>query len=195
MGSPPGAPSNPHVHPTAPPGNDGASPGYYVTGAPMQRLWHDDPTVQLTESIDSMFAQSPLSHQVYPDRDLADYDFIYDVLVYTASGGKIRRRLVVDFRTDVNIMSDAVYRRLHMKASAYDETQSIRLPGRGDVKPLGTVVVQWSLLGDSSVYHTRFYVVRGWHMDLVLGRPSVKEHQLYRKDAGVVSRLNTSYRR
>jgi hypothetical protein len=141
-----------------------------------------------------MFAQRPLSHQVYPGRDLTDSDFIYDILVYTGDGDKILRRLVVDFRTDVNIMSDEVYRWLHMKASAYDEAQSVRLPGRGDEKPLGTVAVQWSLVGDSSIYHTRFYVVKGWHTDLVLGRPSVKELQLYRKDAGVVSRLNTSYR-
>ncbi|GES65695.1 hypothetical protein ATEIFO6365_0012008700 [Aspergillus terreus] len=158
------------------------------------RPWADDPTVQLTESIDSMFAQRPLSHQVYPGRDLTDSDFIYDILVYTGDGDKILRRLVVDFRTDVNIMSDEVYQWLHMKASAYDEAQSVRLPGRGDEKPLGTVAVQWSLVGDSSIYHTRFYVVKGWHTDLVLGRPSVKELQLYRKDAGVVSRLNTSYR-
>ncbi|KAL5355377.1 hypothetical protein BJX96DRAFT_48188 [Aspergillus floccosus] len=182
---------NPRMKRGAPPDYGQATP--HTNAVPTQRPWADDPTVQLTESIDSMFTQSPLPHQVSPNRDLSNYDFIYDVILFTPGGDKIRRRLFVDFRTDVNLMSDSVYRRLHVKASAYDKAQSNRLPGRGDVKPLGTVAVQWSLHGDSRIYHTRFHVVNGCHADLVLGRPSVKEHQLYRKDAAVISRLNASY--
>ncbi|KAL4894552.1 hypothetical protein BDV59DRAFT_12673 [Aspergillus ambiguus] len=147
----------------------------------------DEIAAQLTESLDVMFAQRPIS-----GCRAADVDFIYDILIFTAVGGKIRRRLVVDFRTDINVMSDSVYKRLNMIAGTYEKPLSITLPGRGEVKSIGTVVVQWCLYGDSKIYQTKFYVVRGWHTDLVLGRPSVREHQLYRKDAGVISRLNTS---
>jgi hypothetical protein len=128
-----------------------------------------------------------------PQLDPTYSDFIYDVLISTKEAKKIRRLLVLDFRTDVNIMSQGVYQRLHTKASSCDPSIVLQVAGMGEVTPLCSVDVEWSLWADSTVYSTRFYVVEGCHFDLLLGRPSVIDHQLSRKDAAVGSRIRSSY--
>jgi hypothetical protein len=114
-------------------------------------------------------------------------------LLYTKEGKRIRRLLVLDFQTDVNIMSEGVYQRLHMKASSCDPSIVLQVAGMGEVAPLGSVDVDWSLWADNTVYSTRFYVVEGCQFDLLLGRPSVIDYQLSRKDAAVGSRIRSSY--
>jgi hypothetical protein len=132
-------------------------------------------------------------HASLPQLDPTYSDFIYDVLLYTKEGKKIRRLLVLDFQTDVNIMSEGVYQRLHMKASSCDPSIVLQVAGMGEVAPLGSVDVDWSLWADNTVYSTRFYVVEGCQFDLLLGRPSVIDYQLSRKDAAVGSRIRSSY--
>jgi hypothetical protein len=90
-------------------------------------------------------------------------------------GEKVRRLLALGFRTDVNIMSKGMYQRLHTEASSCDPSIILHVVGMGEVTPLGSVDVEWSLWADSTVYSTRFYVVEGCHFDLLLGRPSVIE--------------------
>jgi hypothetical protein len=128
-----------------------------------------------------------------PQLDSAYSDFIYDVLIFTKEGKKVRRLLVLDFRTDVNIMSKGVYQRLHTKVSSCDPSIVLQVAVMGKVIPLGSVDVEWSLWADSTVYSTRFYVVEGCRFDLLLGRPSVIDHQLSRKDRAVGSRIRSSY--
>ncbi|KAF9892680.1 hypothetical protein FE257_001082 [Aspergillus nanangensis] len=148
---------------------------------------------QLTESLDSMFRDRERLHP-FNAHDLAHRDFIYNVVLPAATGGKIRRRLLLDFKTDVNIMSYSTYQRLGLTADHYDSMVPIQRSGQPEVKPIATVGAQWCLYGDHKSYDTVFYVVRECEFDLLLGRPSVIEHQLYRKDAAVMTRLSSSYR-
>jgi hypothetical protein len=157
-------------------------------------LPHTNPTFVRTRDDDETSSLDLKCTRVsLPQPDPTYSNFIYDVLIFTEEGKKIRRLLVLDFRTDVNIMSEGVYQKLHMKASSCDPSIVLQVAGMGEVTPLGSVDVEWSLWADSTVYSTRFYVVEGCHFDLLLGRPSVIDCQLSRKDAAVGSRIRSSY--
>ncbi|KAF9894406.1 hypothetical protein FE257_007909 [Aspergillus nanangensis] len=131
-----------------------------------------------------------------PQLDPASSNFIYNTVLPGKGGSKIRRLMAVDFRTDANIMSEDVYNSLHTKTLHLHRDPSIivYIASMGKVTPLGSVDVKWSLWADDTVYNTRFYVVKGCQFDMLLGRPSVIEHQLSQKDPAVASRIQASYR-
>lgn len=148
---------------------------------------------KLTEGIDNIFweqnkHQDPKSH-----RFLAQCDFIYDALILTAnSRDQIRRRLVVDFETDVNVMAHDVQQALSARMDPYSGP-AIKLPGQVNVQPIGSVVARWKMTRGNKLYQTTFLVIENSRSDLLLGRTSVKEHCLFRVDPEIASRLNASY--
>ncbi|PLB54103.1 hypothetical protein P170DRAFT_420877 [Aspergillus steynii IBT 23096] len=118
-------------------------------------------------------------------------DFIYDIMLLTRENSLIRRRMVVDFETDIDIMSEAVFRKLNVKMSGFTGN-GITWWNRPSVKPLGTVQASWRVCGREKVYSTEFYVISDTEFDLLLGTTSVRKLGLYRADPGVATRLRSS---
>ncbi|OJJ43537.1 hypothetical protein ASPZODRAFT_123176 [Penicilliopsis zonata CBS 506.65] len=136
-------------------------------------------------------AQSPAVKKP-PDTLL---DFVYDVIVRAPghSGRALRRRLVLSFSTDVNIMSDTVYRRLEMDNTSLKTYAGPPLPpvnGRADLKPIGTVEAQWAFCGrENNTYRMVFNVIRDLEYDMLLGTTAMKQLELYRVDSAIAKRL------
>ncbi|PLB46411.1 hypothetical protein P170DRAFT_215670 [Aspergillus steynii IBT 23096] len=148
---------------------------------------------KLTEEIDTIFWEQNKHQNLDSHRHLAQCDFIYDALIFTENNqGQIRRRLVVDFETDVNLMADDVQKHLNIKVDPYTGP-TIQLPGQLNVQPIGSVVTRWKLQRGNKIYQTRFLIIENSRSDLLLGRPSVKELALFRVDPEIVARLQASY--
>ncbi|KAA8650895.1 retropepsin-like aspartic protease [Aspergillus tanneri] len=117
-------------------------------------------------------------------------DFIYDVMLLADQNTWIRRRMVVDFETDINIMREAVYRRMKYRVQPY--SGEITWWNRPNTKPLGKLKATLQICGRGRTYYAEFYVVKNAEFDLLLGRPSVREIGLYRADPAVATRLRLS---
>ncbi|GKZ31228.1 hypothetical protein AbraIFM66950_011519 [Aspergillus brasiliensis] len=143
---------------------------------------------ELTESLDSALSQdSQLCNE------LDQCDFVYDVMAGPPGKKQLRRRMMLSFHTDTNVMSKETHRRLGASITPYSGT-CIQVLGLQDRKPLGIAEVQWSFCGRSKPYRTTFYVVEEVEYDLLIGRPSMREQELYRVDPVIAKRLRESYR-
>ncbi|OJJ70190.1 hypothetical protein ASPBRDRAFT_156813 [Aspergillus brasiliensis CBS 101740] len=125
-------------------------------------------------------------------RDLDKCDFIYDIIVQSPTGSRFRRRLTLKFDADINIMSDHMLHRLGTELKPY-YGDPISITGQSQVTPLGTVGVSWTFCGQTRIYRTDFYVVPDANYDFLLGRPSMRNHELYRVDSEIARRLSKSY--
>ncbi|KAF7591690.1 hypothetical protein BBP40_001198 [Aspergillus hancockii] len=149
---------------------------------------------ELTESVGSMLSEREGSQQPELYGGLDQYNFVYDVMVRSRSRNEIRRRLMLSFDAEFNIISDEMRRKLDAEMQPYHGLP-VAVPGHADRKPLGTVEVQWTFCGRTKVYQTMFYVVRGVELDLLLGRHSMRKQELYRVDPEIATRLRASYGR
>ncbi|BCS14371.1 hypothetical protein ALUC_60927S [Aspergillus luchuensis] len=125
-------------------------------------------------------------------QNLDQFDFVYDIIVQSPMGSKLRRRLTLKFDADVNIMSDDMQHRLGTELRPY-HGGPISITGQSHMIPLGTVGVSWTFCGQTRIYKTDFYVVPDMTYDFLIGRPSIRSHELYRVDPEITRRLNTSY--
>ncbi|PLN75783.1 hypothetical protein BDW42DRAFT_189057 [Aspergillus taichungensis] len=106
-------------------------------------------------------------------------DNILDILIWKADYGQIRRFLVLELNTDVNVMDDEVYRSLNLEKEPCDMTTPLCLPDRADLKPTGKVKCRWCVWGETHSYLTSFLIVSGCDFDVMIGRHSIMEHQIY----------------
>ena len=106
-------------------------------------------------------------------------DNVLDILIWKADYGQIRRFLVLELNADVNVMDDEVYRSLNLEKEPYDMTTPLCLPGRADLKPTGKVRCRWCVWGSTHSYLTSFLIVSGCDFDVMIGRHSIMEHQIY----------------
>ncbi|KAL3251036.1 hypothetical protein ABHI18_010864 [Aspergillus niger] len=60
--------------------------------------------------------------------------------------------------------------------------------------PIGIAEVLWSFCGRSKPYRTAFYVVEDVGCDLIIGRPSMRQQELYEVDPPIATRLLKSCR-
>lgn len=152
-----------------------------------------DRRAELTEMLDSVFSEKDHPQIPPPFDRLEHYDFVYDVRVCASTNNEFQRRMMLSFHMDVNIISDEVYRTLETELQPYDG-DPIAVLGCPDRKPLGTVTAQWTFCGRTKPYRTVFYVVPNVEYDLLIGRPSMRQQELYRADPKIATRLNASYR-
>ncbi|PYH93149.1 hypothetical protein BO71DRAFT_279743, partial [Aspergillus ellipticus CBS 707.79] len=104
---------------------------------------------------------------------------------------KLRRRMMLPFNVDINIMSDETHRRLGTQLQPF-HGPAFTVPGYPDLKPLGTAEVDWSFCRRNKVYRTTFFVVRDIDADFILGRPAMRQLELYRADPEIAKRLRSS---
>ncbi|PYH92130.1 hypothetical protein BO71DRAFT_400781 [Aspergillus ellipticus CBS 707.79] len=152
---------------------------------------HSDDREELTDSLHSMFRAKKNLHHPENYHHLEQCDFIYDIAILTSSNDLLRRRMLVDFETEVNVMDDDIYRRMNVRMQPY-YGPAITVLGRSDVKPLGKVQATWSIYGRGKSYSTEFYIIRWASFDVLLGKTSVRELGLYRADPGIATRLRSA---
>ncbi|GKZ58048.1 hypothetical protein AnigIFM49718_003856 [Aspergillus niger] len=144
---------------------------------------------ELTESLNSA-----LSHDSQLLKELDQCDFVYDVMAGPPGKNQLRRCMMLSFHADTDIMSKEAHQRLGTSIEPY-QGAPIPVLGLQDSKPVGIAEVQWSFCGRSKPYRTAFYVVEDVEYDLLIGRPSMRQHELYRVDPAIAERLRDSYRR
>ncbi|GKZ17187.1 hypothetical protein AbraIFM66951_001644 [Aspergillus brasiliensis] len=145
---------------------------------------------QFTKALDSIFSVKEHRDTSHSDEHLDKCDFVYDVGASSLKND-FQCRMVLSFRMDVNIMSEVTHRRLNIALQPY-YGNTIPALGCGDRKPLGTVDIEWAFCGRMKRYRTTFYVVADVEYDLLLGLPSMWQHELYRVDSEILKRLNAS---
>lgn len=106
---------------------------------------------------------------------------------------QLRRCMLLSFHADTNIISKEAHQRLGTCIEPCPGA-SVQVLGLGDRKPIGLAEVQWSFCGRSKPYRTTFYVVEGVEYDLLIGRPSMRQQELYRVDPAIAKKLRESYR-
>ncbi|PYH67859.1 uncharacterized protein BO88DRAFT_72156 [Aspergillus vadensis CBS 113365] len=143
---------------------------------------------ELTESLDSALSQnSQLS------KELDQCDFVYDIMAGPPGKKQLRRCMLLSFHADTNIISKEAHQRLGTSIEPCPGA-SVQVLGLGDCKPIGLAEVQWSFCGRSKPYRTTFYIVEGVEYDLLIGRPSMRQQELYRVDPAIAKKLRESYR-
>ncbi|RDH27550.1 hypothetical protein BDQ94DRAFT_184506 [Aspergillus welwitschiae] len=95
---------------------------------------------------------------------------------------QLRRYMRLSFHADTNVIIEP-YR-----------GAPVPVLGRQDRIPDGIAEVQWSFCGRSKPYRTAFYVVEDVEYDLLIGRPSMRQQELYRVDSPIATRIHESYR-
>ncbi|PWY83385.1 hypothetical protein BO70DRAFT_428695 [Aspergillus heteromorphus CBS 117.55] len=159
-----------------------------VVRKPSNGFHHLEDREKPTDSIHSMFRTKNNLHHPDSHQQFAQCDFIYDIVLIKSNNSLMRRRMLVDFETEVNVMDDEVYKRMNVRMQPYYGF-AITVLGRSDVKPLGKVQATWSIYGHGKAYCTEFYVVRWDSFDVLLGKRSVRELELHRVDPGIAARL------
>ncbi|PLB35141.1 uncharacterized protein BDW47DRAFT_128463 [Aspergillus candidus] len=106
-------------------------------------------------------------------------DSVLDILIWKADYSQIRRFLVLEFDADVNIMDDEVFRSLKLEKEPCDMTVPLSLPGRAHLKPIGKVNCRWCVWGNTHSYLTSFLIVSGCDFDVMIGRQTIKELEIY----------------
>ncbi|PWY93055.1 hypothetical protein BO94DRAFT_554622 [Aspergillus sclerotioniger CBS 115572] len=114
-------------------------------------------------------------------------------MVCPSGKAELQRRMMLSFYSDVNIMSDEVSRKLDTDLEPY-YGEPIPVVGHPDRNPLGTVKARWTFCGRAKPYRTFFYVVSNVEYDLLIGRPSMRQQELYKADPNIAKRLNASFR-
>jgi len=106
-------------------------------------------------------------------------EFILDILVSNVEGERHFRRLLLDLKSQFNVMADDVQKHMNAPLQPYNGDR-IFLRWQTDIKPLGQVEAQWKIVGRSKEYKTTFVVIKTDVFDMLLGQPSIIENQLYR---------------
>jgi hypothetical protein len=106
-------------------------------------------------------------------------EFILDILVSNVEGERHFRRLLLDLKSQFNVMADDVQKHMNAPLQPYNG-DPIFLGWQTDIKPLGQVEAQWKIVGRSKEYKTTFVVIKTDVFDMLLGQPSIIENQLYR---------------
>lgn len=104
---------------------------------------------------------------------------VLDILIRKADHGQLRRCLVLELAAEVNIMDDEVFKFLNLEKEPCNLTTPLSIPGQADLKPTGKVNCRWSIWGKTHSYVTSFLVVSGCDFDVMIGRHSIMELQLY----------------
>ncbi|GLA04429.1 hypothetical protein AnigIFM60653_004479 [Aspergillus niger] len=156
-------------------------------GSTSSELEYPEGKAHFTRAPDSLLSVEVQADTYSSDEHLGQCDFVYNVMV-SSSKNEIQCRMVLSFRMDVNIMSATVHRRLNIALQPY-YGNTIPVLGCEDRKPLGTVDIGWAFCGRMKRYETIFYVVADVEYDLLLGRPSMWQHELYKVDPEIVKRL------
>ncbi|BCR96723.1 hypothetical protein AAWM_04708 [Aspergillus awamori] len=146
---------------------------------------HNDDLL-LTESLDSALSQEPQLPELH------HCDFAYDVMAGAPGKEQLRRRMLLSFHADTNVMSKDAHQRLGTNIMPY-RGAPVPVLGLQDSIPVGIAEVQWSFCGRSKPYRTAFYVVEDVEYDLLIGRPSMRQQELYRVDPAIAKRLRESY--
>ncbi|GLA74001.1 hypothetical protein AtubIFM55763_004939 [Aspergillus tubingensis] len=116
------------------------------------------------------------------------YDFIYDILLFTFDK-QLRRRMIVDFKTEANFMDHDVFERMNVRMDPYDGPPT-QLTTRGELTPLGKVQATWIIVGYETPYCAEFYVVKGTSFDVILGTTSCRAIDLSSVDPMIATRLD-----
>ncbi|GKZ24385.1 hypothetical protein AbraIFM66951_001320 [Aspergillus brasiliensis] len=146
--------------------------------------------IKMLESLLSNHDQGQRPEELH--QDLAKCDFLYDIKVQASNGTELRRRMTLKFNADVNIMSEDVQRRLGAKIQPY-YGPPISIPEHPNLRSLGTVNVLWSFCQRNKPYRSDFHVVPNMEYDFLMGRPSMREQELYQDDLEIARRLLVSY--
>ena len=85
-------------------------------------------------------------------------------------------------------MAVQVQQVLNLPLERYQEAP-IWARGHANVMPLGWVMVDWKIYGSTSYFRTRFLVIDNYEYDTLLGRESIREHQLHRVDPLIATRM------
>jgi hypothetical protein len=132
---------------------------------------------ELTESIHSIFKKNESTNP--PPDSVAVPEFILDIEVSSAEGEPHFQRLLLDLKSQFNIMADDVQKRINAPLQPY-KGEPIFLRWETDITPLGQVEAQWKVMGRGKEYKTTFVVIKTDVFDMLLGQPSIIENQLYR---------------
>ncbi|KAN0066952.1 hypothetical protein V8E54_014876 [Elaphomyces granulatus] len=133
-----------------------------------------DDRTELTENIHSILRRDESTTNPV---DLPE--FILDILVSNVEGERHFRRLLLDLKSQFNVMADDVQKHMNAPLQPYNG-DPIFLRWQTDIKPLGQVEAQWKIVGRSKEYKTTFVVIKTDVFDMLLGQPSIIENQLYR---------------
>ncbi|GLA33081.1 hypothetical protein M752DRAFT_277151 [Aspergillus phoenicis ATCC 13157] len=106
---------------------------------------------------------------------------------------QLRRCMMLSFHADTNVMSKEAHQRLGTNIKPY-RGAPVPVLGLQDRILVGSAEYQWSFCGRSKPYRTAFYVVEDVEYDLLIGRPSMRQQELYRVDPAIAKRLRESYR-
>jgi hypothetical protein len=117
---------------------------------------------------------------------------IVDIDMVAADSTTISRRLLLDIQTEVNVMADDIRRRLNIKMEPYCGNV-IQLPSGRDVKPIGSIIVSWKVLGTEETYTTKFLVIQKSYFDVMLGRPSIEKSGLGNEDSEIAEWIHDKY--
>jgi len=116
-------------------------------------------------------------------------EVIRDVLFWQSDGiTRLRRRLFLDPGTLVNVMADEVRQDLGEDLGPYDGPP-VCINGQGDVKPLGQIKAKYELAKGGRVYEDLFLVITCDSFDVLLGKKSIMDHQLYRSIPSLARQL------
>lgn len=141
----------------------------------------------------ALISDDRVQHSKTEQHALAQYDYVYAIIVQSPDGTtRLRRQMVLPFNVDVDIMCDETCRRLGAPIQPYYGAALTAIPGYPDLKPVGTAEVEWSFCGQRQTHRTTFHVVRDLDADFVLGRPTIRHLELERMDSAVAKRLRAS---
>ncbi|KAH8432751.1 uncharacterized protein LDX57_010377 [Aspergillus melleus] len=161
--------------------------GFSAESLPCSPVDHE----QLTDSLQRTLHEQNAYHPTGSYEDLCQSDYIYDVMILTPRRSRIRRRMVIDFETEINIMSEAVYKKLDTHIESFTGND-ITWWNQSTVRPLGKCSASWTICGRERLYYAEFLVVGNTQFDVLLGRESVRQLGLYRADPWVATRLRSS---
>jgi len=132
---------------------------------------------ELTENIHSVFKRNESTN--LPPDSVDVPEFILDIVVSNAEGERHFRRLLLDLKSQFNIMADDVQKHMNAPLQPY-KGEPIFIRWETDITLLGQVEAQWKIIGRNKEYKTTFVVIKTDVFDMLLGQPSIIENQLYR---------------
>ncbi|KAL2814902.1 hypothetical protein BDW59DRAFT_154095 [Aspergillus cavernicola] len=133
----------------------------------------------------------PTEHREEVTKYITKKIFTYDIVVFSAEPEKVvYRRLLLDFqlKDTVDAISDEIPQRLNLPITPYKGAE-VKLPNGHCVMPIGTLEAKWQRYEGEKLYTTKLYVIEKSYFDMLLGRSSIWEYQLWDEDRDIQRRL------
>ncbi|KAL3475420.1 hypothetical protein BJX99DRAFT_259366 [Aspergillus californicus] len=124
-----------------------------------------------------------------PPEPIIEKPFTYDTVVFGQQPETVvYRRLRLDFQGSNDAISDEITHLLNLPIAEYTGSEII-LPNGSFVMPIGTVQVKWKLYDGKKPYTTKFLVIKDSQSDMLLGRSSIQEYNMWERDGDIIHRL------